>query len=246
MSEQQQRRMCSLAFTLLLLPSTISSFTILMPRNPSFSPLSTIQSFLPFQFQLNAVAESESHSLPMSSSDNNNRKKKITSFEERMRVLALGKPRSSARVIKPVTHKQRTNTSGKLNIRPTNLQIVENLEEYKQVVGEEAQKIVVVRFFATWCKSCRAIAPKYYRLANQYPQIKFVDVPVTTNNADLHQGLGVPSVPFGHIYHPQAGLVEELKMSRKYFNAFSEKLSMYDDECCVLSDDVKSCQDYTI
>lgn len=81
------------------------------------------------------------------------------------------------------------------------------------------------------------MAPKYYRLAHQYPHIKFVDVPITNNNSNLHQGLGVPSVPFGHIYHPQAGLVEELKISRKYFDAFSQKLQIYDEGCCDLSED---------
>ena len=62
----------------------------------------------------------------------------------------------------------------------------------------------------------------------------FVDVPVTPENADLHQGLGVPSLPFGHIYHPTRKLVEELKISKKHFPFFARTLKTYIDGECVL------------
>ena len=55
----------------------------------------------------------------------------------------------------------------------------------------------------------------------------FVDVPVTPRNAALHQGLGVSSLPFAHIYHPQGGLVEELKLTRKHISTFKDKLDGY-------------------
>ena len=80
------------------------------------------------------------------------------------------------------------------------------------------------------------MAPLYYRLANTYPNVSFVEVPVTTKNVDLHQGLDVPSVPFGHIYHPTAGLVEEMKISKKYFPKFQDTVTVYVNECCDLVD----------
>ena len=81
------------------------------------------------------------------------------------------------------------------------------------------------------------MAPGFYRLANLYPDVSFVQVPVTNKNTNLHQGLGVPSVPFGHIYHPTAGLVEEMKISRKYFSNFEDTLAMYVKGSCDLKDD---------
>lgn len=36
--------------------------------------------------------------------------------------------------------------------KPTNLKTVVTLAEYKEVLDENKGKIVVVRFFATWCK----------------------------------------------------------------------------------------------
>lgn len=185
---------------------------------------------------------------------------KTNSFEKRMRNIALGRMRRSP--LDRVNNKKRKMS----NQRPKNVQIIETLQDYKKVVGEEDTKLVVVRFFATWCKvstsilfsflkvfsfhrlifrltilkilskiqSCRAMAPGFYRMANLYPNVLFIEVPVTTKNADLHQGLEVPSVPFGHIYHPQAGLVEEMKISKKFFSKFEDTAMTYVHGYCDL------------
>lgn len=140
-----------------------------------------------------------------------------------MRNLVLGTPQQTA-TPKPATeprpsHKQEA---------PRNVFVVDNLKDYKTIVGDERHKIVAVRFYATWCRACKAMAPQYYGLANKYQQDTiFVDVPVTDKTAALHQGLGVSTLPFSHIYHPQAGLVEELKLTRQDVSAFEQKLQSY-------------------
>jgi len=120
------------------------------------------------------------------------------------------------------------------------VQTVSTLEEYKKVVADETEQIVVVRFYASWCKACQAIKSEYYRLAKQLDEqgsnIKFVEVPLTQNNAFLHQGLGVPTIPYGHIYHPTEGLVEEQSVSKKNFKAFKTKLNSYIIGSCDLDD----------
>lgn len=112
---------------------------------------------------------------------------------------------------------------------------VSTLEDYKKEVVDCDEQIVVVKFFSTWCRSCKAMAPLYKKLANSQsdnPNIKFVQVPVTQKNALLHQGLGIPSVPFGHIYHKEAGLVEELKIKKQDFSDFKEVLASYVEGAC--------------
>lgn len=113
----------------------------------------------------------------------------------------------------------------------------DSLAEYKKVVADEQHKIVATRFYAPWCRACKAVAPFFYRLARDFPDVVFVDVPVTEQNTSLHQGLGVPSLPFGHIYHPQGGLVEEHKLTRNLFTDFQEKLRFYRDGQCPLPAD---------
>jgi len=119
---------------------------------------------------------------------------------------------------------------------PQGITEIETLEEYKRVVADEADKLTVVRFYAPWCRACRAVAPQYYRLPKQYDNVQFVQVPANQDNARLHQGLGVPSLPYGHIYHPTAGLVEELKMTKKHFKNFDGILQSYVDRECPLGD----------
>lgn len=73
-------------------------------------------------------------------------------------------------------------------------------------------------------------------MANTFTNVVFVEVPVTDENATLHQGLGVPSLPYGHIYHPTGGLVEELGIARKAISEFGHKLQTYVTGSCELKD----------
>lgn len=73
-------------------------------------------------------------------------------------------------------------------------------------------------------QACRAVTPMFYHLANKNQDVVFLDVPATTANANLHQGLGVPSLPYAHIYDPKQGLVEELRLTRQFMPDFEQKL----------------------
>jgi len=148
-----------------------------------------------------------------------------SSFKDRMRNI----------VVKDKRRSSEAKVGGK-NGRPSNVKVVHTLEDYKMAVGDEQDKLVVVRFYATWCKACRAVAPYFYKLAQTYKDIQFVEVPVTDKNANLHQGLKVPSLPYGHIYHPGGGLVEELKINRRHFPKFAKVVHSYAQTTCDLID----------
>lgn len=121
------------------------------------------------------------------------------------------------------------------NNKYTTVQMVDTLEDYKRVVVDEREHMVVVRFFAPWCKSCKAAMPLFKKMAwDNSPNVKFVEVPLTKETAYIHEGLGVPSVPFGHIYHPDVGLVEEMKINKKVFKEFRETLENYVRGSCDL------------
>mmetsp|Transcript_20610 Transcript_20610/g.37026 ORF Transcript_20610/g.37026 Transcript_20610/m.37026 type:complete len:233 (-) Transcript_20610:142-840(-) len=113
--------------------------------------------------------------------------------------------------------------------QPTNVKIVTSLEEFANVIeqGRRDDKVVVAQFYADWCQKCHTLRPSFARAANSHPQVIFVNVPVLNTNSNLHQGLGVKSVPFGHIYHPENGLVEETKLSRKMFSEFEGLVKMH-------------------
>jgi len=74
----------------------------------------------------------------------------------------------------------------------------------------------------------------YRQLATAHPNVKFVQVPLTKENAFLHTGLGIPSMPYAHIYHPTAGLVDERSINKKFFGQFKRSLQTYADEECAV------------
>lgn len=88
----------------------------------------------------------------------------------------------------------------------------------------------------SFVQACQAVAPHFYHMAKQFPDTVFVDVPVTERNAALHQGLGIATLPFAHIYHP-TGLVEEQKLTRNHIAAFKVKLESYVTGSCPLPTD---------
>jgi thiol-disulfide isomerase/thioredoxin len=110
---------------------------------------------------------------------------------------------------------------------------ITTLEDYKREVAQEHDKLVVVRFYAPWCRACKAIANSFSQLPHLYPHVKFVQVPLNKDTTIIHTGMGVPSLPYGHIYHPDVGLVEERKISRNHFRTFrDEVLQTYVDGYC--------------
>jgi len=110
-----------------------------------------------------------------------------------------------------------------------NVHLIENVNDYKKIVADEETKLVVVRFFAPWCRACKAVAPIFHRMAKQSPGTVFVDFLITEENS---KGLGVECVPFCHIYHPTAGLVEELRFIKpKTRNAIKIFQTYLQGEC---------------
>lgn len=137
-------------------------------------------------------------------------------------------------------------------------------EYKRVVVDAPRDTLTVVRFAAPWCRACQAVQPHFSKLKLHYSQqaqqqqqlttastadcsaigntnpfpipmkVQFVECPVRKDTALLHQGLGVPSVPFGHVYHPTAGLVEEVKINRKVFGKFAALLQTHVQGYCVL------------
>ena len=114
---------------------------------------------------------------------------------------------------------------------------VSTLMEFKKAIVDESDSLTVVRFYAPWCRACRAMAPGFFGMAKKHPKIKFVQVAVTDENVNLHQGLGVPSIPYVHLYHPQGGLVEEQKLTRKHLSGFNKILQDYENLSCSLDRD---------
>jgi hypothetical protein len=76
-------------------------------------------------------------------------------------------------------------------------------------------------------------------MATLYPDVKFVDVPVTNDNANLHQGLGVPSLPLATF------TIRRLDRGRAEINpqvlpVYEQSLHSYYTGSCDIPDDEES------
>lgn len=138
-------------------------------------------------------------------------------------------PKKKSRVSRVV----RSTTTSK----PTNIKLVETLDALRALEMEHkgGNRLMIVKFFMHSCKSCKAIEPMYKRLARKNPQVTFASVELTKHNQDLVDALDIESVPFGHIYHPSSGLVEELKMGKKYWSDFEDAFRSYLTGYCDVS-----------
>lgn len=117
-----------------------------------------------------------------------------------------------------------------------NVHLAKNLEEYREKMNEYKDRLVVFRFYSSWCKSCKAVEPKYHRLARMNPKVGFVDIPITRDNQEeITKEFDIKSVPFGHIVHPQGGLVERLHMGKMYWDQFEDTFYTYVHGYCDVS-----------
>ena len=83
----------------------------------------------------------------------------------------------------------KNNHKKKMVVKPL---LVDNIQDYKSIVVDETEQLVVVFFHAPWCKSCRVTKPLFQKVCQEYfHQVKFVHVPLTKTTAYLQQGLGM-------------------------------------------------------
>jgi len=153
-----------------------------------------------------------------------------SSFETKIEMESEKVPKQRKTLRKKSGIKVSSRVIGK---KPTNLETVNTLAQYTDKINQmKDSHIIVTKFYADWCKSCKAISSLFRRLARRHPDVTFIEVPVQLENADLHQGLNITAVPFAHIYYPSAGLVEEKMISNSHWSEFEKVFKTYREGSC--------------
>lgn len=57
---------------------------------------------------------------------------------------------------------------------------------------------------------------------------------MTVENKDTYDTLGIKTIPFVHVYHPQTGLAEERSLSRRNYPNFEKVVTSYAHGSCDL------------
>lgn len=154
------------------------------------------------------------------------------SFEQRMREQLRRRQSSSSSPSSTSPSSQKKTTEEHQLVSD-----VRDLNEYKEALDKagEDNKMLAVLWYSPWCKACRAVKPGIRTIAKRHPDVRFIQVPVLAENANLHQGLDVPSVPYLHLYATEdPRLVEEQRMTRKKLSGFQKLLCDYERGHCSL------------
>ena len=155
-----------------------------------------------------------------------------TSTASQQNQNSVPSPNSSGSSSSPSRRRRRQQLPSTLTI------VVESPEEFDAQVRSEADKLVVVRFHSPYCPACKSISVSYDRLVKtSSPQIKFVDCIVQDRNDMIPYGLDVPATPYGMIWHPGAGLVEQSAIPRRQFSKFKKILKWYAKGECDLPEE---------
>ena len=86
--------------------------------------------------------------------------------------------------------------------------------------------LVVIKVFASWCRACKAMAPKLDKVAKGYPEIEFYDL-MFDNNKKLCKKLGIKVLPYIEIVKGGEGKVEGFSCGPSKIGQLEEKLQQY-------------------
>jgi hypothetical protein len=128
-------------------------------------------------------------------------------------------------------------SSSSLPLLP-NVYELRTVQDYKKLVEDCGGALTVVHFSGpSFCLACKAALPAVVKMARDMPDVNFAVLLVTKDNHRGVRELGVPSLPYGHVHHPRAGLVERLSNNRRHLADFSRVVESYRSLRCPLPDE---------
>lgn len=88
------------------------------------------------------------------------------------------------------------------------------------------EHLVVIKFYAKWCRSCKAIANRFEWLAKKYPDARFFEVDYGSNK-ELCKSLGISTLPYVQIYRCADVQLEGFSCGPSKMSLLSKKLETY-------------------
>jgi len=92
-----------------------------------------------------------------------------------------------------------------------NIWQLSNKKQHAAFLANNQDKIVILKFYAPWCRACKGLAPKYRQIVNdkKYSNLplEFAELNVQ-DNRDFVKSVGVLALPSVQIYCGSEGLIE--------------------------------------
>lgn len=110
---------------------------------------------------------------------------------------------------------------------------ISSAEEFVDALGDAGDRLVVVKFYAQCCNSCRALYPKVCKLCGTAPDVVFLKVGYEANR-QLCRALGVKVLPFFHFYRGAEGQLDAFSASITKFQKLKDAISRHNTPRCSL------------
>ncbi|KAI5062497.1 hypothetical protein GOP47_0023036 [Adiantum capillus-veneris] len=98
-----------------------------------------------------------------------------------------------------------------------NMRDINSAQEFVDAISKAGEKLVLVDFYSTGCRSCKALHPKICQIAEDNPDLEVLKVNFHENNA-LCRSLNVNILPFFHFYRGQEGRIDAFSCSLTKIN----------------------------
>jgi thiol-disulfide isomerase/thioredoxin len=100
--------------------------------------------------------------------------------------------------------------------------------EYRELLAANPDKLIVTKWYADFCRSCKAMDLKYKKLAIERPDVIFVAINVAESK-ELKQAHGVNVIPQVHLNAGHLGLVESFTCGPSKMPTLARKVERYAD-----------------
>ena len=114
---------------------------------------------------------------------------------------------------------------------------IETTEDYHALIEQATaeNRIVVIKFYASWCRACKAMAPKFGRVAEDWPAIEFHEI-LFDNNKKLCKSLGIKILPFMEIVAGSRGKIDSFTCGPSKISLLQSKLEDTSSKYCDVDD----------
>lgn len=118
------------------------------------------------------------------------------------------------------------------DLSPKGVYQIRSEAQYNNFIEAHPDKLVVIKFYATYCQACRILEPKFIAVKRdsqlENMPIVWAEFPAQRNNRDLFQKqLRVLTLPTIHFYDGSRGLVENFSCGPAKIPLLKQKLARF-------------------
>merc|ERR1719217_382009 len=120
---------------------------------------------------------------------------------------------------------------------PGQIAPIKTTDDYHQLLQDatDQNRLVVIKFYASWCRACKAMAPKFERVAEDWPDIEFHEI-LFDDNKKLCKSLGIKILPFMEIIAGSKGKIEGFSCGPSKISLLVGKLEDTTSQYCGVDD----------